>query len=75
MSLIETFEIVHLSIVGFASTIKVEEPGKDPILPSILGTGFVVDSRGVVATNRHVVEAILELPIDPRDGSMQQERL
>ncbi|MGD0227909.1 MAG: serine protease [Terriglobia bacterium] len=68
MSLIETFEIVHLSIVGFASTIKIEQPGKDPILPSILGTGFVVDSRGIVATNRHVVEAILELPIDPRDG-------
>jgi Trypsin-like peptidase domain len=27
-------------------------------MPQIIGTGFVVDARGVIATNRHVVEAI-----------------
>lgn len=27
-------------------------------MPHIIGTGFVVDARGVIATNRHVVEAI-----------------
>ncbi len=27
-------------------------------MPRILGTGFVIDSRGAIATNRHVVEAV-----------------
>jgi S1-C subfamily serine protease len=69
-SLAETFEAVHCSVVGFASTVKIEQPGREPILPSILGTGFVIDERGIIATNRHVVEAVLGLPLDPRSGKL-----
>jgi S1-C subfamily serine protease len=49
---------------------RIEEPGREPILPSILGTGFVIDERGIIATNRHVVEAVLGLPRDPRSGKL-----
>jgi hypothetical protein len=45
-SLENTFEIVRSSIVAFASRVVRSER---PQFPDIIGTGFVVDARGVVA--------------------------
>jgi hypothetical protein len=45
-SLENAFEIVRSSIVAFASRVVRSER---PQFPDIIGTGFVVDARGVVA--------------------------
>jgi|SRR5579863_4198555 len=62
----ETFEAVLPCLVAFATRRKETLPGQEPILPEILATGFVVDERGVVVTNRHVVEAIIGQPPHPK---------
>jgi S1-C subfamily serine protease len=69
MSLIETFEIVRPSIVALGARIGMGKSSQPPIFPTLFGTGFVVDPRGIVATNRHVVEELIKLPRDQRDDS------
>ena len=39
-----------------------------PTFPDIIGTGFFVDKRGIIATNRHVVESLEQLPKHPSTG-------
>ncbi len=59
----ETFNRVRRSIIAFASASAVIADGrKPPLLPTIIGTGFIVDERGIAVTNRHVVEALAKLP-------------
>jgi hypothetical protein len=41
-----------------------------PVFPEILGTGFVVDPRGIVMTNRHVSNALRQLPPHPQTGAV-----
>lgn len=60
MQLEETYEIISPSIVALGSKIS---RGDLPMFPDIFGTGFVVDSRGIVATNRHIAEPLQSLPI------------
>jgi len=36
--------------------------------PTIVGTGFPVGDKGVVAANRHVAEALKDLPPHPATG-------
>ena len=64
MKLEETYEAVSPSIVALGSRISVRQANA-PIFPTILGTGFVVDSRGIIATNRHVADNLLQLPRHP----------
>ena len=64
MTLPDTYEAIRPAIVAFTSGVV----GRSPAVPQVIGTGFVVDSRGVVATNRHVVESLAELPRHPRTG-------
>ena len=65
MQLMEVYAKVRSSVVALASRVVVNRP---PTFPEIIGTGFVVDSSGVVATNRHVVEALRKLPPHPETG-------
>lgn len=67
--LTETFEVVRPSIVAFASKLVKTELGGVPVFPEIIGTGFVVDSRGIVVTNSHVVQALQALPPHPVTGA------
>lgn len=69
MNLTQTFEAVRLSTVGFASKFVVTPLGSKPVFPPIIGTGFVVDRRGLIATNRHVAEELLKLPPNPKTGA------
>jgi S1-C subfamily serine protease len=69
MTLSETFETVNPSIVGFVSRIRSELRGIQPLAPYIFGTGFIVHSDGIVATNRHVIEAFEDLPKHPDTGN------
>lgn len=69
MELQDTFKLVHPSIVAIGSRVAFGTPGAPPVFPTILGTGFIVDSRGIVATNKHVAELIPNLPRDPQTGA------
>src|SRR5262245_46763039 len=62
MSLVETFETVRPSVVALGSRLAQTRQGETPGFPTILGTGFVVDARGIVMTNRHVANALQHLP-------------
>lgn len=61
MRLSEVFDVVRPAIVAFASNLTTPER----LLPEFVGTGFFVDDRGLVATNRHVVDVLRRLPRNP----------
>lgn len=66
MKLEETFAAISPSIVAFGSRIAKAKEG--PPFPALIGTGFFIDERGIVATNRHVAEALMQLPPHPIPG-------
>lgn len=68
MDLTDVFGLVRRSIVAFASKVSVSRSKTAPAFPTIIGTGFVIDERGIVATNRHVVEVLEGLPAHPKTG-------
>jgi S1-C subfamily serine protease len=59
MSIANSYKKVKRSIVAF--TLKYipvyEKDQKPPLFPTIIGTGFVIRSDGIVVTNAHVVDA------------------
>jgi S1-C subfamily serine protease len=65
MTLPETFESIRPSIVAFISRMVPGKSGSKPLFPPIFGTGFFVDSRGIVLTNRHVVDVFNQIPNNP----------
>ncbi|HLK63270.1 MAG TPA: serine protease [Bryobacteraceae bacterium] len=72
MNLTETYESVVPSIVAIISRISdsvKDISGNRPLIPNILGTGFLVSENGIVATNRHVVEALQSIPPHPKTGA------
>jgi S1-C subfamily serine protease len=66
MSLPDIIERIAPSVVALGSRLVVSRAGQTPAFPRILGTGFVVDSRGIVVTNEHVARALERLPRDSR---------
>jgi len=60
--LTDTFSTIRRSIIAFAIASK---RASTPSFPSIIGTGFVIDTQGIVATNRHVVLKLEEKLGDP----------
>lgn len=61
MQLRDTYKQVLPSVVAIAVTSIKTHGTAPPVFPPIIGTGFVVAADGVVATNRHVADAIDEL--------------
>lgn len=55
------------SVLGFIN--KLSSGPALPHFPEIFGTGFFVDSSGLAATNRHVIEVFSKLRPDPRTGN------
>jgi S1-C subfamily serine protease len=68
VNLEEVFATLQPSIVAFGSKLARAKDGKPPLFPPLIGTGFIVDAQGVVATNRHVAEALISLPANPATG-------
>lgn len=62
--------LVRPSLVAFIYTFHDTHRtgGQLPPIPTIIGTGFVVDSDGWIATNRHVVEAFDHVPNEVRQA-------
>lgn len=67
-SLADVFEGLRPSIVAFGSRIAISPPGQHPLIPTIVGTGFIVDQRGIAVTNNHVIQALQKLPPHPVTG-------
>jgi hypothetical protein len=53
------------SVLGFITKLSV---GPKPYFPEIFGTGFFVDSCGLAATNRHVIDVFTQLRPHPKTG-------
>jgi S1-C subfamily serine protease len=68
MTLSETYKKVQNGIVALGSRLVPTAVGQRPLFPTIIGTGFVVDERGLIATNKHVVDALMRLPAHPVTG-------
>jgi S1-C subfamily serine protease len=68
MTLPDVYDELRPSIVAFVSTGLRGSEDPSVRLPYILGTGFVVDERGIIATNGHVIEVLESLPRDPTTG-------
>jgi len=66
MQLADVFESIRWGVVAL-STKLVAGPSK-PLFPPIFGTGFVVHPDGLVATNKHVAEALMKVPCHPLTG-------
>jgi S1-C subfamily serine protease len=66
----QVYDAVSPSIVAFGSRLSRSRDGVSPPFPDLLGTGFFIDSRGIVVTNRHVAEEILKLPPHPKTAEL-----
>ncbi len=64
MMLPDTFVAVQPAVVALISKAAPTNQfgASAPLFPPIIGTGFFVDRRGIVATNRHVVQCLEGLP-------------
>lgn len=63
MSLAITYQRLRSSIVALCGPAHGD---RRRVLPEIIGTGFVIDPRGIIITNRHVAEVLRKLA--PRDA-------
>ena len=62
MKLTDVIRKVSSAVVAFGSRAVVSQSNVAPGFPTILGTGFIVDERGMVLTNQHVIDAIENIP-------------
>ena len=70
MKLTETAAVVYRSIVTLGSLAVPARFrfGPNDGIPNMIGTGFVVDARGIVMTAGHVPRALSSLPRHPETG-------
>jgi hypothetical protein len=66
MKLTDAIRRVSPSVVAFGSRLVPSKTTLPPGFPLIIGTGFIVDERGLVLTNQHVIDAIAQIPSDAR---------
>lgn len=64
MDLTTLFSETSPSVLGFISKLSVGP--RRPHFPTILGTGFFVDSSGLAVTNRHVIDFFSQIPPHPQ---------
>lgn len=65
LELTSLFAQTSPSVLGFITKLS---SGPKPHFPQIFGTGFFVDSSGLAATNRHVIEVFGQLRPHPKTG-------
>lgn len=70
MDLVATATNVFPSVVALASLAVPERLALGPNdgIPDVIGTGFIVDSRGIVMTAGHVARRMMTLPKHPLTG-------
>jgi hypothetical protein len=70
MDLVDVYEAVVPSIVALISKLARTPAGREPLMPAIIGTGFLVNNTGIVATNRHVADLMRQIPPHPTSGEV-----
>ena len=66
MKLTDIIRAVSPAVVAFGSRLYHTQMSTAPGFPSLIGTGFIVDERGMVLTNQHVVDAVEKTPASAR---------
>jgi S1-C subfamily serine protease len=66
MKLTQTIRKISPAVVAFGSRLVPSKTNIAPGFPLIIGTGFIVDERGMVLTNQHVIDAIAQTPKNAR---------
>jgi hypothetical protein len=71
VDLVDVYEAVVPSIVALIAKMVRRPAGQDrePLMPAIIGTGFLVNDSGLVATNRHVADLMRQVPPHPTTGA------
>jgi serine protease Do len=79
---VEVYETLKPSVVNIHSERTVADPGTDPFRPAGqpqrvngMGTGIVLDQRGYVLTNFHVVDDVNSLRVRLHDGTGHTARV
>ena len=68
MGLAETYSRLRGSVVAFIPKVfPAGKGGSKPDIPPIFGTGYVLHEDGIIATNRHVVDAFKTYANPPSD--------
>jgi len=66
MRLIDLYKNIKPTIVAFCARYSADPKyAAQGDFPFILGTGFIIDSRGIILTNQHVVDQFQKLPKPP----------
>ena len=79
---VEVYERLKPAVVNIHSERTVAEPGGDPFRPAGqpqrvngMGTGIVLDPRGYILTNFHVVDDVTSLRVRLHDGASHTARI
>jgi serine protease Do len=82
-AIVEAVDKVHQSVVSISSEKKAESPSRWPFTPeenqrprvSGMGSGVVIDRRGYILTNHHVVDKVQGIMVQLFDGTTCPARL
>ena len=69
--------VVNITIKGMGDNVKIGEKGDDfaRYVVELVGAGSIVDSTGIVVTNKHVVHNAYEITVTLHDGSTFRAQL
>jgi serine protease Do len=82
-AIVEAVDRVHRSVVSISSEKKAESHSRWPFTPeenqrprvSGMGSGVIIDRRGYILTNHHVVDKVQGITVQAFDGAVYPARL
>jgi serine protease Do len=71
--------VVNISVKGMGEMAMMDKEAKNvsyaPHIVDIVGSGSIVDSNGLIVTNRHVIDNAYEITVTLQDGTTHNARL
>ena len=74
-AIVEAVEEVTPSVVGVSNSVIISRGGRQVILEQSTGSGVILNSRGYIVTNQHVIEGAERLDVIFRDGTIAEAEL